>query len=405
MRIGYSAALVMVPLLAIVGPASAQFNSPTLLYQTPTARVLPASALAISADLTYPLTKTSMNVDYPEIDVNVRLSPFRRLDFAVTAYTFADYVLDAKYQIVGSTPDCFGLAFGVYDVGLNRYVSPIGHGTAKAWPDWKWPDRPAECFSAFAVTSIPVTEFARLHVGLGRGRFVGYSTLNKYFNIDALMDERHQWAFGLFGGAEFYITPEVTLAAEASGRDFNTGVKVCFGPLNATVAWTKMEGLILAEGEPDGVPKFGRLEVGVSYRMEKTPQHAVPEIRPYQEEPARQPAEQPVAATPETVRLDTIWFDWDKWEITPAAEAALRRNADVLLAHPELRLVIVGYASEEGSPEHNMALSGRRAKAAFDFLKSLGVPAERMRFRALVEWGVGPDSLHRAVHFEIESQK
>ncbi len=53
----------------------------------------------------------------------------------MTAYTFTDYVLDAKYQIPGGVPDRLGLAVGAYDIGLNSYISPVGHGTANAWPD------------------------------------------------------------------------------------------------------------------------------------------------------------------------------------------------------------------------------------------------------------------------------
>jgi hypothetical protein len=405
MRTRFLPAMVVVPLLAVVGPASARFSSPTLLYQTPTVDVLPAGALAISADLTYPFTKTGMNVDYPEVDANVRFSPVKHLDFALTAYTFSDYALDVKYQVLGSTPDRSGLAVGVYDIGLSSYVSPIGHGTANAWPDWKWSDRPAERFSVFAVTSFPVTRSVRLHVGLGRGRFVGYSTANKFLNIDYFLDGHHQWAFGLFGGAEVNVTPRVALVAEASGRDMNAGVKALFGPLTATVAWTKMEGLIFAKGEPEGCPNFGRLEVGVSYRREKAPQPPAPEIRPYHREPAPEPVEHPVVVAPEKLRLDTIWFDWDKWGITPVAEAALRRNAMVLLAHPDLRVVITGYASIEGSPERNTTLARRRAMVAFEYLKALGVPAEQMRFRVMGESAGRPNPMHRAAYFEIEAEK
>jgi len=122
--------------------------------------------------------------------------------------------------------------------------------------------------------------------------------------------------------------------------------------------------------------------------------------------PPTEPAPIPVLPGPppraKGLGLEPIWFDWDKWEITPVAETTLRRNAGVLLVHPELRVVIIGHASEEGSPEHNMALSGRRAKAAFDFLKSLGVPAERMRFRAMGEFAGRPYAIHRSVYFETE---
>lgn len=286
MKIGLAAAvmsvrclpgLVALALLAAAGPASAElasaapgrlFNNPTLLYETPTADVLPAGALAISVDMTYPLVRTSKNVNYPEANANVRFSPFRHLDFAVTAYTFSDYVLEVKYQLLGGEPDRFGLAAGVYDVGFNSYVTPIGHGLDAAWPDWKYDeylpryDRPTERFSAYAVTSIPVTKSARLTLGLGRGRFVGNDTRSKYLNSDICFDEYHQWAFGLFGGLEVYVHPNVALVAEACGREVNSGVKVRLGPVRAAVAWTKMEGLVFGKGDD----RFGRLDINVSYQ-------------------------------------------------------------------------------------------------------------------------------------------
>jgi hypothetical protein len=407
-------------LLALGAPLSARPTSPTLLYEVPTADVLPSGALAISADMTYPLVNTPKNVNYLEVNANVRYSPLEHLDFAVTAYTFADYALDVKYQMLGGDPDRFGLAVGVYDIGLHEYVSPVGHDTANAWPDWKYNkylpryDRPTERFSAFAVTSIPVTKFARLHLGLGRGRFVGYDDRSKFLNIDYFFDEYHQWAFGLFGGAEVFLTPQVALVAEASSRDLNTGVKVNFRAFTGTVAWTKMEGLLFDEGDA----RFGRLEVGVTWQFTNlSGLAAIPRLF---QRPARVPPMEPIPPPPEPVpipalpgpppspmelELEPIWFEWDKWDITPAAESALHRNADKLLAHPDVRIVITGHASEEGTLEHNLPLSARRANAAYEDLKSLGVPGQQMRFRALGESPGRPLPPNRVVYFEIEPEQ
>jgi len=130
--------LAALALLALSAPASAAFSGTTLLYQTPTADVLPTDALAISADLTYPLVNTPKNVNYPEADLNLRFSPYRKLDFALTVYTFADYALDVKYQVLGGQSDRFGLAMGINDIGLTSYISPVGHDTTNVWPDWRY---------------------------------------------------------------------------------------------------------------------------------------------------------------------------------------------------------------------------------------------------------------------------
>jgi outer membrane protein OmpA-like peptidoglycan-associated protein len=379
---------VAVALLVLSAPALAAFSSTTLLYQTPTADVLPSGALAISAGLTFPLTKTSMNVGYLEADANVRYSPYQHLDFALTAYTFADYVLDVKYQIVGGAPDRFGLAVGMYDIGLSSYVSPIGHGTANAWPDWTYMDRTTERFSPFAVTSIPVTRFARLHLGLGRGRFVGYASHSKYFNSDIFFDDYHQWAVALFGGVEVYVTPQVALVAEAGSRDFNTGVKVNYGAFTATVAWTKMEGLIFAKGEPDGCPKFGRLEVGLTYQFNnlsglsevtRPGGRIVPPMEPVP--PSLGPVVVPTRPAPSEprFRLLPIYFDIDKSDIRPWCAEILKRNAEAILARAKAGLkadvIIEGHCCPLASEVYNVGLGMRRAEAAKAYLVGLGVDA------------------------------
>jgi hypothetical protein len=403
-------------LLAFCVPAMAKSTSTTLLYQTPTADVLPTGALAFSADATFPLTNTRMDVVYPEVDAYIRFSPYQHLDFALTAYTLADYALDVRYQFLEGGPGQLSLAAGVYDIGLSSYVSSIGHGTVNAWPDWRWETRPAELFSAFAVAGYPVTKFARLHVGLGRGRFVGYSTTNRFLNTDYLFGEGHQWAVGLFGGVEFYVNPQVTLVAEAGSRDFNSGIKVNYEAFTASFVWAKMEGLLLAD-EEGGTPRFGRIEVGLTYQFNNVseltslvphlparnaPPETVPQLKPVPlpTKPATKPAPGPAM-----LKLEPIWFKLDNADLLPVAAAALRRNAGVLLAHPELKVVVTGYASEEGSPEYNFRLSGRRAQAAIEYLESLGVPREQMRIRVRGESAGRPYPLHRVVDFEFEPEK
>jgi hypothetical protein len=394
-----------------------QFNSTTLLYEIPTADVLPAGTAEFWLNGTYPLTNTPENVDYPEANASIRFSPYKHFDFGVTAYTFSDYVLDVKYQILGGKPDRFGLAVGVYDIGFHRFISPIGIDSLGAWPDWRYNrylpryDRQPEWFSAFLVTSIPVTRQARFTVGLGHGRFVGYDKRSKYLNTDIFFSEYHPWALAAIAGVEVYITPHVALVAEASSRDLNSGVKACFGPFAATVAWTKMEGLLFAQQDL----QFGRLYAGVTYRFNdwgsvaglfrRRETYCPPRIEPVPPPPA--PAEVPGNPAPvtEAPRLEPIWFDWDKWDIRPEAAATLRRDAEVLLAHPEMKVVVVGIASEEGTVAHNVPLSGRRAQAAMEYLKSLGVPAAQMRVVAEGESPGRPLPLHRSVYFEPETDK
>jgi hypothetical protein len=407
--------IIALALVGFAGTASAELSrSPTLLYGTPTSDVLPLGTLAITTDMSLPLRRMATNGGREE-NANVCFSPYKHLDFAVTAYTFADYVLDVKYQLMGGGPGRLGLAVGMCDLGLNRYVSPLGHGTAKVWPDWKYQAndlmvRPYENFSAFGVASYRATTSIRLHAGIGRGRFVGYGDKSKYLNTDILTNGHHQWAFGLFGGAEVFVIPQVAVVAEVTGRDVNGGVKAEFRAFTATVAWTKMEGLLLSEGGE----QTGRLDVSLSYRFTdwsrisgllRPRRPAYDRVESVPPPPGLAPTPRSVTVYPSVPWLEPIWFDWDSWEITPGAASSLARNAETLLGHPHTKVVLIGYASEEGSPEANCMLSGKRALAVFEYLKSLGVPEQQMHYRSIALPNGEPRLACREVCFDTETNE
>lgn len=280
-----------VALLALTALARADFNRTTLLIDTPTADVMPAGAFAVSPIVTFPLMESDQNPTW-EGGVSLRVAPLDGLEVALTAYTLKDYVLGLTYQLISGQPDRVGLlqvlhvldpwetrlsfeeaqhwslALGVYDVGIHSHVSPLGNDTT-AWPDWQYYSadgeyiRPMENLSFFAVTSIPITGLARVSVGLGRGRFVGYDGPNEYLNTDIFFKDYHQWAVGLFGGLELYLTPQVALCAEGDSRDANAGLKGFFGPVSVLASVCKLEGLIRGRNH-----KFGRLAVDVSWQIE-----------------------------------------------------------------------------------------------------------------------------------------
>jgi len=76
--------------------------------------------------------------------------------------------------------------------------------------------------------------------------------------------------------------------------------------------------------------------------------------------------------------LKTIYFDYDKSTLKPEARARLESNAKFLQENDSVQVVLEGHCDERGTDEYNLALGGRRAQAALEYLKSLGVPEERM---------------------------
>ncbi len=74
-----------------------------------------------------------------------------------------------------------------------------------------------------------------------------------------------------------------------------------------------------------------------------------------------------------------IYFDFDKSELKPEAQIALKNKAAWLEKNPEYSLRIEGHCDERGTNEYNLALGERRANAAANFLKSLGISGDRIR--------------------------
>ena len=77
--------------------------------------------------------------------------------------------------------------------------------------------------------------------------------------------------------------------------------------------------------------------------------------------------------------LKEILFDFDKAEIREQDRATLSHDADALKRFDFLRITVEGHCDERGTVEYNLALGERRAKAAYDYLVSLGVPADRLK--------------------------
>lgn len=77
--------------------------------------------------------------------------------------------------------------------------------------------------------------------------------------------------------------------------------------------------------------------------------------------------------------LAEIHFDYDKSDLREGDRAILAKNADALKKFDFLKISVEGHCDDRGSIEYNLALGEKRAKTAFDYLVSLGVPAERMK--------------------------
>jgi peptidoglycan-associated lipoprotein len=76
--------------------------------------------------------------------------------------------------------------------------------------------------------------------------------------------------------------------------------------------------------------------------------------------------------------LKPIYFAFDSSSLSAQAKQVLKENADYLSANPGTKVVLEGHCDERGTEEYNLALGERRARSAFEYLRSLGVSSERM---------------------------
>ncbi len=77
--------------------------------------------------------------------------------------------------------------------------------------------------------------------------------------------------------------------------------------------------------------------------------------------------------------LRMINFDYDKFDVREDAKGLLEGNAAWLKKWKSAKILIEGHCDERGTEDYNLALGEKRAKGAYDYLISLGIPAERMK--------------------------
>ncbi len=73
--------------------------------------------------------------------------------------------------------------------------------------------------------------------------------------------------------------------------------------------------------------------------------------------------------------LSSIHFAYDHSQLDVEGRRLLAQNVDWLSKHPKMKLEIQGHCDEHGSSEYNLALGDRRARAARDYMVSLGANA------------------------------
>jgi peptidoglycan-associated lipoprotein len=73
-----------------------------------------------------------------------------------------------------------------------------------------------------------------------------------------------------------------------------------------------------------------------------------------------------------------VYFDFDKSSVSGEFSAILDAHAKFLNENSSVSVLVEGHADERGTPEYNIALGERRAKAVVTYLENMGVAASQL---------------------------
>jgi outer membrane protein OmpA-like peptidoglycan-associated protein len=80
----------------------------------------------------------------------------------------------------------------------------------------------------------------------------------------------------------------------------------------------------------------------------------------------------------EVVRLNNVFFDFDKWDLRPESFVELDRVVKLMQDNPTLEIEMSAHTDSYGSDDYNFKLSDNRAKSAMDYILSKGISPTRI---------------------------
>ena len=116
----------------------------------------------------------------------------------------------------------------------------------------------------------------------------------------------------------------------------------------------------------------------------------------------------------QVVRLNNVFFDFDKWDLRPESFVELDRVVKLLQENPAIEIEMSAHTDNRGSDEYNFKLSDNRARSVMEYIISKGITPGRITSHGYGEtMPVAPNSnadgsdnpenrqLNRRVEFKI----
>jgi outer membrane protein OmpA-like peptidoglycan-associated protein len=78
------------------------------------------------------------------------------------------------------------------------------------------------------------------------------------------------------------------------------------------------------------------------------------------------------------IRLDNIYYDYNKWDIRPDAAIELDKLVKIMQENPEINIELSSHTDSRGKDKYNMTLSQNRAQSEVNYIISKGIDASRI---------------------------
>lgn len=217
------------------------------------------------------------------------------------------------------------------------------------------------------------------YLGAGAGvGLVGANDAGKIVGGTTLDSQDTQFAYQGIAGLSYEITERLDIFADyryfaTLDPEFNTKNNLTATD-NTYQDHTFMMGLRYVFGVPHHIPE------PVAMRTAPRPVNVVPApIMPPQ--PVVQ-APPPPPAVPETYM---VFFDFDKYYLTPEAKETLDRASDAYARGGNPHVEVTGHTDTSGSNRYNKRLSDRRARVVKEYMMSRGVRSDDIMTRGAGE--------------------
>ena len=78
------------------------------------------------------------------------------------------------------------------------------------------------------------------------------------------------------------------------------------------------------------------------------------------------------------VRLNNVFFDFDKWDLRAESHLELKRVVKLLNENPDIIIEMSAHTDSRGSEEYNFTLSNKRARSVMEYILSQGISPNRI---------------------------